>query len=37
MSPDLYLVLSGGSKGTQVADIERARKWLEEARKQASR
>ena len=37
VSPGLYLVVSGGSKGTQVADIERARKWLEEARKQASR
>jgi putative addiction module killer protein len=25
------LILCGGSKRTQVADIERARKWLEEA------
>ena len=37
VSPGLYLVLSGGSKGTQVADIQRARKWLEESRKRASR
>jgi putative addiction module killer protein len=28
-----YLILGGGSKRTQVADIERARKWLEEARR----
>jgi putative addiction module killer protein len=31
------LILGGGSKRTQVADIERARKWLEEARKQAGK
>jgi putative addiction module killer protein len=30
------LILCGGSKRTQVADIERARKWLEEARKSQS-
>jgi putative addiction module killer protein len=27
------LILCGGSKRTQVSDIQRARKWLEEARK----
>jgi len=37
VAPDLYLILSGGSKGTQVADIERARKWLEESRRRARR
>jgi putative component of toxin-antitoxin plasmid stabilization module len=37
VSPGLHLVLSGGSKGTQVADIQRARKWLEESKKRASR
>jgi putative addiction module killer protein len=26
------LIICGGSKRTQVSDIERARKWLEEAR-----
>jgi putative addiction module killer protein len=31
------LILCGGSKRTQVADIERARKWLEEARRRQSR
>ena len=33
---DRCLVLCGGSKRTQVADIERAKKWLEEARKRQS-
>jgi putative addiction module killer protein len=32
-----WLVLCGGSKRTQVADIGRARKWLEEARRSSSR
>ena len=31
------LILCGGPKRTQVADIERARKWLEDARKWQSR
>jgi len=31
------LILCGGSKRTQSADIERARKWLEEARGWPSR
>jgi len=31
------LILCGGSKRTQVADIGRARKWLEEARRRPSR
>ena len=31
------LILCGGSKRTQVADIGRARKWLDDARKQPSR
>jgi putative addiction module killer protein len=31
------LILGGGSKRTQAADIERARKWLEEAKRQQSR
>lgn len=31
------LILCGGSKRTQVADIERVKKWLEEARKWQSR
>lgn len=31
------LVLCGGSKRTQSADIERARRWLDEARKWPSR
>lgn len=31
------LILCGGSKRTQAADIWRARKWLEEARRQSSR
>lgn len=31
------LILCGGSKRTQVADIGRARKWLEEVRRQSSR
>ena len=30
------LILCGGSKRTQSADIERARKWLEEAKRQPS-
>lgn len=30
---DRCLILCGGSKRTQAADIERARKWLEEARR----
>lgn len=30
------LVLCGGSKRTQMADIERARKWLEQARRRPS-
>jgi putative addiction module killer protein len=30
---DRCLILCGGSKRTQVADIERARKWLEETRR----
>jgi len=30
------LILCGGSKRTQVADIGRARKWLDEARKRLS-
>lgn len=34
---DRCLILCGGSKRTQVADIERARKWLEEARRRQSR
>jgi len=31
------LILCGGSKRTQSADIERARKWLEEAKRRPSR
>ena len=31
------LILSGGSKRTQVAEIERAKKWLEDVRKLQSR
>ena len=31
------LILCGGSKRTQVADIERARKWQEEARRPSGR
>ena len=31
-SPDRCLILCGGSKRRQKVDIERARKWLEEAR-----
>ena len=31
------LILCGGSKRTQSADIERARKWLEEAKRRLSR
>lgn len=31
------LILSGGSKRTQVADIERAKTWLEDARRLQSR
>ena len=31
------LILSGGSKRTQSTDIERARKWLDEARRWPSR
>jgi putative component of toxin-antitoxin plasmid stabilization module len=31
------LILCGGSKRIQLADIERARKWLEEATRQSSR
>lgn len=34
ISPDRCLILCGGSKRTQAADIQRARKWLEEARRQ---
>jgi putative addiction module killer protein len=30
------LILCGGSKRTQVSDIQRARKWLEEARRSQS-
>ena len=30
------LILCGGSKRTQAADIGRARKWLDEARKRLS-
>ncbi len=30
------LILCGGSKRTQTADIGRARKWLDEARKRLS-
>lgn len=36
LGPGRCLILWGGSKRTQVADIERARKWLEEARRQPS-
>lgn len=32
-----FLILGGGSKRTQAADIERARKWLDDARKQHGR
>ena len=32
-----FLILGGGSKRNQAADIERARKWLEDARKQHGR
>jgi putative addiction module killer protein len=32
-----FLILYGGSKRTQAADIGRARKWLEEARRRSSR
>jgi putative addiction module killer protein len=32
-----WLILGGGSKRTQAADIERVRKWLEEARNRQSR
>ena len=32
-----FLILGGGSKRTQAADIERVRKWLEDARKQHGR
>ena len=32
-----FLILGGGSKRSQAADIERARKWLEDARKQHGR
>jgi putative addiction module killer protein len=35
-SADRCLVLCGGSKRTQRADIERARRWLDEARRQRS-
>ena len=31
------LIICGGSKRTQSADIERARKWLEEAKRRLSR
>ena len=31
------LILCGGSKRTQSADIERARKWLEESKRRLSR
>jgi len=31
------LILCGGSKRTQSADIERTRKWLEEAKRRSSR
>jgi putative component of toxin-antitoxin plasmid stabilization module len=37
MAIDRCLIVGGGSKRTQNADIERARKWLEEARKRQSR
>ena len=37
MAIDRCLLLGGGSKRTQTADIARARKWLEEARKRQSR
>jgi len=37
MAIDRCLIVGGGSKRTQTADIERARKWLEEARKRQSR
>jgi len=33
ISPDCCLILCGGSKRTQAADIKRARKWLEETRR----
>jgi len=36
VSPGRCLILCGGSKGTQTTDIERARKWLKESRKQPS-
>jgi putative component of toxin-antitoxin plasmid stabilization module len=34
VAADRCLILGGGSKRTQAADIQRARKWLEEARQQ---
>ena len=37
LSPGRCLILSGGSKRTQAADIERARKWLDESRSNQSR
>jgi putative addiction module killer protein len=33
LEPGHCIILWGGSKRTQVADIARARKWLEEARR----
>ena len=33
MSPDRCLIFGGGSKRTQAADIRRARKWLDDARR----
>ena len=34
---DRCLILCGGSKRTQAVDIEKARAWLEEARRQTNR
>ena len=36
LAPGRCLILWGGSKRNQAADIERARKWLEEARRRPS-
>lgn len=37
ISADRGLILCGGSKRTQAADIKRARKWLEDARRHRGR
>jgi putative addiction module killer protein len=36
IAPGRCLILWGGSRRTQAADIEKARKWLDEARKRSS-